>query len=76
MNSDAFEKKPSGVGSKGFYRRPVPVEPIKKHIVTTKQAGLMIDRDGEVVDCFGRYTSMALEGRSSLIESLQKPSKS
>ena len=48
----------------------MPVEPLKKHVVTTKQAGLMIDDEGDLVDCFGRYTSMALIGKNALIESL------
>ena len=62
LNEDSKEKKSDEVGSKHFYRRPMPVEPLKKHVVTAKQAGLMIDEDGDIVDCFGRYTSMALEG--------------
>ena len=76
LNADAPERRSTESGSKPFYRRPMPVEPIKKHIVTTKQAGLMVDDDGEIVDCFGRYSSMALQGKGSLLASLQRPSQS
>ena len=60
-------------GTAHFYRRAVPQEAMPKHIVTKSQAGLMLGDDGELVDCFGRYTSMALEGQTALIESLQRP---
>ena len=73
LNAEPRDRGTTEGGPKHFYRRPVPVEPVKKHIVTAQQAGLMIDEDGEVVDCFGRYTSIALEGKGSLIASLQKP---
>ena len=33
----------------------------------------MLDEDGELVDIFGRYSSMALEGQTGLIESLKGP---
>ena len=72
MNENIQEKK-SVEGKEHFYRRAIPQEAMPKHIVTKNQAGLMLDGDGELVDCFGRYTSMALEGKTALIESLQRP---
>ena len=62
MNENIQERKASVNGKEHFYRRPIPQEAMPKHIVTAKQAGIMLDQDGDVVDLFGRYSSMALEG--------------
>ena len=39
----------------------MPVEPRKAHRVTPETAGLMLDPQGNILDCMGRYTSKELK---------------
>ena len=40
-----------------FYRTAVPHETKVRHKVKPETAGLMIDQQGNMFDCMGRYTS-------------------
>ena len=48
-------------GKTQFYRKAVPCENKRAHIVKPETAGLMIDQRGQVIDCIGRYTTEEIE---------------
>ena len=60
--NESVQERKSIDGKETFYRRAIPQPAMPKHVVTKSQAGLWLGDDGGLVDCFGRYTSMALEG--------------
>ena len=44
-------------GKTQFYRKAVPCSSRPAHKVNPETAGLMIDQQGELFDCRGRYTA-------------------
>ena len=49
----------------GYYRKAVPIETSKMpvHKVIPEKAGLMLDEEGEIVDCLARYTDGQIKAK-------------
>lgn len=58
-----MEEKNRGLRQQPFYRTAVPVDNRPTHKTNPEVAGLMLDPQGKLFDCMGRYTPHEIKSK-------------